>query len=146
MLFRPHWATVGLVVVLAGGSGLILLALASLATQRGEHHVGVRIIVVLVALALLSLAIRSARAGVHVASGGVTVRGWLRDVRVDWADVARFGVAAAHFAHGVYVERTDGTQVRCGLFSDGPEVHLLGAADHNERVVADLEEVRRRLS
>jgi hypothetical protein len=145
MLFRPHWATVGLIVVLSGGSGVILLALASAATSRGEHHAGVRILVVLVALALISLAIRSARAGIHVSSRGVTVRGWLRDTYIDWSDVRGFGVATAHFAHGVYVERRDTSRIRCGLFSDGPEVHLLRAADHNERVVADLEEVRRRV-
>lgn len=146
MLFRPHWATVGLVVVLAGGSGLILLALVSLATDRGEHHVGVRIVAVLVALALIAVAVRSARAGIHVSHSGVTVRGWLHDTFIAWSDVRGFGVATAHFAHGVYVERRDTSRIRCGLFSDGPEVHLLRAGDHNERVVADLEEVRRRVS
>lgn len=145
MLFRPHWATVGLVVVLAGGAGLVRLALASVATSRGEHHVGVRIIVVLVALTLISLAVRSARAGIYVSRNAVIVRGWLRDTWVDRADVRQFGVATAHFAHGVYVERRDGSRVRCGLFSDGPEVHLLGGSDHNEKVVADLETVRRTL-
>jgi hypothetical protein len=145
MLFRPHWATVGLIVVLAGGSGVILLALVSVATNRGEHHVGVRIVAVLVALVLISLAARSARAGFYASSHGVTVRGWLRDTYVDWSDVRGFGVATAHFAHGVYVERRDTSKIRCGLFSDGPEVHLLRAADHNEQVVKDLEEVRRRV-
>ena len=145
MLFRPHWATVGLLVVLAGGSGLILLALASVATGRGEHHVLVRMLVVLVALAMLSVAIRSARGGIYVTSGGVTVRGWLHDTYIPWSDVRSFGVATAHFAHGVYVERRDTSRIRCGFFSDGPEVHLLRASDHNERVVEQLEEVRRRV-
>lgn len=143
MLQRPHWATVGLLVVLSGGAGLILLALASIATNRGEHHVAVRIVVVLAGLALLSVALRSARGGIHVHPEGVTVRGWLRDTDVPWSDVRRFGVATAHFAHGVYVERLDGSRVRCGLFSDGPEVHLLGGGDHSEQVVVALEHVRR---
>jgi hypothetical protein len=145
MLYRPHWATVGLLVSIAGGAGLMLLALASTATSQDEKPVAARVVVVLAGLALLSLAIRSARAGIHVGPISVTVRGWFRDTKVAWSDIRRFGVATAHFAHGVYVERLDGTRVRCGLFSDGPEVHLLGAAQYNEEVVQALEDVRRAL-